>query len=235
VDRLGIEARHVPESLVALEREAGRERGHRLIHPIPQEPAPEDRLPELEQIVRAGDHEQQAAVVAEDAMELGRVPARRDGRHRREGRGGIGQGAVGVRHDEVEARVPRGRRLDRGHRDVDSVALAPEARRERAQVVALAAADLEQRIRYSDRQQVADRAGELRLEATGQKAPPRRHRGGGISRSRRPAILGLQQVDVTAPGDVEGMRARARQASPLPRKRKAAAADRAEQGDQVLP
>jgi hypothetical protein len=235
VDRLGVEVRHVPESLVTLEREAGHERGHRLVHPIPQEPAPEDRLPELDQIVRARDDEEQPAVVVEDAMELGRVPARGDGRHRREGRGGIGQGAVGVRHDEVEARVPRGPRLDRGNRDVDAVALAPEARRERAQVVALAAADLEQRIRRDDRQQVADRAGELRLEAAGQEAPPRRDGGGGISRSGRAAVLGLQQVDVAAPGDVEGMRARARQASPLPRERKTAAADRAEQGDQGLP
>jgi len=47
--------------------------------------------------------------------------------------------------------------------------------------------------------------------------------------------LGLQQVDVAATCHVERMRPRARQAPPLPSEREAAAADRAEQGDQDLP
>ena len=136
----------MPEPLVALEGEPRRERGHRPVHPIPQEPPAQDRLPQLDEVVRARDHQQQPAIVAEHPAELGRVPPRGDGRHRAERRVGIGQRAVGVGHDEVKAGVPRGRRLDGGHGEIHPVALAPEALREGAHVVALAAADLEQRI-----------------------------------------------------------------------------------------
>ena len=99
--------------------------------------------------------------------------------------------------------------------------------------MALAAADLEERIPRGEGQQISDRAGELRLEAARQEAPARRDGGGGVARPGGAAVLGLEQVDVAAAGHVEGMRARAGQALPLPRERKAAAADRAEQGDQA--
>src|ERR1051326_8282146 len=113
--------------------------------------------------------------------------------------------------------------VDRGDGDVDAVRFALVLRFQLAEVVAFAAAYIEKGVGRREMGEV-ERGG-VALE----EPPSRRDHLGRVARTLRAAILRLQQVDVSAPRDVERVPALADDTRRLLRKRRAAIAHGAEE------
>src|SRR5207253_6486243 len=112
-----------------------------------------------------------------------------------------------------------------------AVSLASEASGDGGEVMALAAADLEDGVGRREGEQ-ADHGVDQRCLDAARDKPPARFRGGdGIARPGRAPILYLQEVDVTAAGAVERMPTATGQATSVARERQATAPHRAEKND----
>gem|GEM_PF-641251 len=219
--RLFIELRGVPHVLVLVEREVLREHRDRPLDAIARHAA------QLDQIVGAGDRDDQLSVVAQHAAELRGIQPRGDGGDDPEGRICVWQEAIGIGDDPVTRRIALRRRVDRRDGDVDAV---PLLRIERAEVIALAAAGIENRT-VERLHEIDDGVEQRPRESAIEKPPPRRDRLRRIARHPRAPILRLQQIEVTAARDVEGMSALADRAALLDDERRVAIADGAEEGD----
>jgi len=229
----GIEPGDMADTLVALERESRREGRDGPLHAATQHALAEDRLAELDEVVGGGDGNEKRPVTSQDTPELARVHARRDRDDRAEGRVGVGEESVGVRDDPLKPRVSLRRRLDRRGRDVDAVGLASEPLADDREVIAIPASNVEHGVLTGEGQQSPYDLHERGHDSTGEQAPSRRAHLGGVSGPTRLPILGLQEVDVAAARDVEGVALPADYAALDPRKRQLAAPHGAEEGDEA--
>lgn len=202
------------------EREVLREHLHRARYAIAR------HATQLDEIVRARNRDDQSSVVAQHAAELGWIESRGDRQDGCERRVCVRQKTIGIRDDPVTRRIALRCCIDRGNGDVDAV---PFVGFEVAEVVALAASGIEQRAceRLRERD---DRVEDRLCESAIEEPPPRRDRIGGIARHTRTPVLRLQQIEVAAARDVEGVPALADRAACVERERRVAVTDSTEEG-----
>ncbi len=214
-----------------IEHEEGGERLDRLVDPVTGHALAQDQLAHLDQVVGRGHDHEQGAPVHEHPPELGRIAAGGDRGHELERGVGVGEEAVRVGHDPVERRMQPRRDVDRGHRDVEAVSFAREPRGDGREVMSLPAADVEQRVARAQGEHPRDGLGDRGLDPSLDQSPTRLQRGHGVPRPRGSTVLGLQEIDVAAPGHVERVPARAAMSPRVPSEGPPAAPDRAQERD----
>jgi len=185
---------------------------------------------QFDQIVGSGNCDEQ--ISASDSPKFFCVHAAGDREDEIEGCVGIGDESIGIRHDPFALRIASRREIDRRGRNVD-----PGPAAEGTEVVTVAAAGVEdrllsmpsplgeggakRRVRGDHRpNRIEQRLGVTAIE----KPPPRRHRLGRVAGISRAALLRLQQIDIAAARDVEGVTTRTDDAPLLARKREVATA-----------
>ena len=161
---------------------------------------------EFDEVVGGGDGEEEAAGGTEDAVELGGVSAGGDGEDEGEGLARVGDLAVGVGEDPLAVGIAAGGGEDGGLGDIDAVALGAGLFGEGAEVVAVAAAGVEDGVGGGGGGKVADGVEQGEEEALGGEAAAGVDCFGGVARVFGPAVLGLEEVDVAAAGNVEGVK-----------------------------
>ncbi len=198
-----IQFRDVPHVLLLRECEVRREHLNRSLHPVARHAA------QFDEIVGAGNRDEQPAVIVQHPRELLRVQARGNGENGPEAAIGERQEAIGIGHDPAAGGIAPRCRIDRRGRDVDAVSLL---RCDRAEVIALAASGIENGSvgRIEKRE---DRIEQRLREAAVEEAAPRGDCLRRVARHFRAPVLRLQQIEVAAARGVERMPAAAERAA----------------------
>ena len=185
------------------EREAVREGLERPVDAIAA------RAAQFDQIVGRGKRDQQPPAVAQNPPELARIHPRGDREQDGERPVGDRHDPIGIGHHPLALRVaPRGC-IHRRDGDIDAMGVEVRFALDGAEVEAVAAAGIQNHVVGSGRHGLRDRrdAGVPSRPCHAiAGAPPRRR---SIARMFGAPLLRLQQVDVAAARDIEGVSARA--------------------------
>ena len=191
----------------------------------------------LDEIVGRGKGNQEASVVAQDTPEFARIHAAGDRQNDGEGAVGVRQESIGIGHDPLAAAVrwritPR-REIHGPSGDIDAVRLKTSLAGERAEVETVPASGIENHVGRTRGDHLGDSHQQRLGHAAIVQSPTGRDGRQRVAGLLRPALLRLQQVEVSAAGDVEGMSARTEQSPLRARQLQVAATDGAEEHDRL--
>ena len=164
---------------------------------------------EFDEVVRRGDGDQETAAGAEDAAVFGGIAAGGDGEDEGETLVRVGNHAVRVGEDPFAGRIAAGGGEDGGKGDIDTVAMATGLFDEGAEIVAVAAARVEDFVGGGGVGKFADGVEEGDGDTAVVEAAASVDGAGGIAGFARAAVLRLEKSDVPVPADVEGVFLRA--------------------------
>ena len=165
---------------------------------------------QLDEIVRRGNGDKETPVIAQHAPEFCWIHARGDGEDDGERAVRIRHGAIGVGDHPFAFGIAARGGVDRGDRDIDPMGVASGLALQQAEVETVAASGVENNVAGSCGQRFGDGAIQRRGDATVMQAAAGGDGIHGIAWMFRAPLLWLQQIDVPAACDVEGMAARTR-------------------------
>lgn len=160
---------------------------------------------QFEEIVGCRDGDQQAAIFAQDAAKFGRVHACGDGEKQRERTIGEGDKAISVGDDPLARGIAAGGGIDGRDGDIDAVREAAGFGREAGGIEAFSAAGIEKKIVGVGRGEIGDGSEERLSHAAIVESAARGDGGLGIAGLAGSAVLRLEEIDVAAAREVEGM------------------------------
>ncbi len=144
-------------------------------------------------------------------------------------RAGVRHESIGIGDNPLAFGIAPGRGIHGRNGDVDSMRIEADPAREGAEVEPVATAGIENNVAGAWSREIGDGIEQRDRHAEIVQSPAPRDGSRGVTRVLRPPFLRLEQVDVSAPRNVERMSSRTNQPPPLAQQRHVAIADGAEE------
>ena len=180
---------------------------------------------QFNQVIWSGDGNQKATVAAQDAPKFTGIhsPGYRENERERAVR--IGYHAVGVSHHPLALGEATRRGLNRRNRNIDTMRLESGSPCEVAEIKPATATSVKNDVLGCNIGDLGNRVQKRRRHAKIVQTLPADKSSRGVAWMLGPPLLRLQQVDVSASGDVEGMASLAEQPPAFAMQRQAAIAN----------
>ncbi len=189
------------------------------------------RAAQFEEILRPGNGDQEASVVAQDPPEFAGIHPRGDRQDDRERAIGVRHEAISIGHYALATWVASRRGINGRNRNVDTMRIEAGLASKGAEVETVAAAGIKNDVAGRSAHDVRYRPQERFGDAALVQSPAPRDGGRSVARLIRSPVLWLKQVDVPAARDVERMPARTEESLRLAHQRQMTAADGADEHD----
>lgn len=184
---------------------------------------------QFNEIVGGGKSKEEASVVSQHTPEFERIHARRYRQDDRKRPVGVRHEAIGVGDYPFAGGESTRGGFNGGHGDIDAMRAEFGLPVERAEIKTVPAAGVKNDIFGRRERKIGDGMKERAGHAAIVKATPSGYSGGRVARPAGPAVLGLEQVDVSAASDVEGVSVFTKEATLFALQDRAAIADGAKE------